>query len=107
MTESITITVEGMTCAACQSHVQRALQETPGVEKAAVNLMTGQAAVMFDPQAVAPETLVEAIRDTGYGAELPVAGRTAFEEQEEREQMQVREARELSVKAIISLALGA
>ncbi|HEY2845902.1 MAG TPA: copper-translocating P-type ATPase, partial [Bryobacteraceae bacterium] len=48
----------------------------------------------------------EAIRETGYGAELPVAGRTAFEEQEEREHGQAREARDLGVKAVVSLALG-
>jgi P-type Cu+ transporter len=107
MKESVTITVEGMTCAACQAHVQRALEHTPGVEKAAVNLMTGQAMVAFDPQAVAPDALVEAIRETGYGAELPPAGRTAFEEQEERERAQAEEARELAVKAVVSLALGA
>ena len=54
MTESVTIKVDGMVCAACQSHVQRALDETRGVSKAAVNLMTGQAVVAFDPRAVAP-----------------------------------------------------
>src|SRR5579859_6708819 len=43
MTETVHINVGGMTCAACQSHVQRALEGTPGVAKAAVNLMTGEA----------------------------------------------------------------
>ena len=106
MKQSVTIDVTGMTCAACQSHVQRALEQTPGVEKAAVNLMTGQAMVAFDPQAVAPAALIEAIRETGYGAELPLAGRSAFEEQEERERAQSEEARELGIKALVSLALG-
>jgi P-type Cu+ transporter len=27
----VTLPVDGMTCAACQSHVQRALRATPGV----------------------------------------------------------------------------
>jgi Cu+-exporting ATPase len=107
MTESVTIKVDGMVCAACQSHVQRALDETPGVSKAAVNLMTGQAVVAFDPQAVAPKALLAAIRDTGYDAELPRAGQTAIEEQEERERDQVAEARELTIKAGVSLIAGA
>ncbi len=64
MSESVTITVGGMTCAACQAHVQHALEHAPGVEKAAVNLMTGQAMVSFDPQKTAPPELVEAILDT-------------------------------------------
>ena len=38
------------------------------------------AAVTFDPAVTRPESLVEAIRETGYGAELPSNERTAFEE---------------------------
>src|ERR1700681_1824316 len=106
MTESVTINVGGMTCAACQAHVQRALQEVPGVAKASVNLITGQATVAFDPHETAPTSLVEAVLETGYGAELPPAGQTAFQEQEQREQTQAQEARELGIKAIVSLALG-
>src|SRR5580704_1283078 len=106
MSESVTITVDGMTCAACQSHVQRALEHTPGVAKAAVNLMTGEATVMFDPQAVAPNKLLEAIRETGYDADLPASGSGAMAEQEQRERVQAQEARELSVQAIVSLVLG-
>src|SRR5271170_6546164 len=107
MTETVHINVGGMTCAACQAHVQHALEETRGVEKAAVSLMTNEATVVFNPRAVAPPALLEAIRDTGYEADLPTPGQSAFEEQEERELAQVREARELSVKAVVSLALGA
>jgi Cu+-exporting ATPase len=107
MTETLRINVGGMTCAACQAHVQHALEETPGVEKAAVNLMTGDATVVFDPHAVAPPALLEAIRETGYEADLPTPGQTAFQQQEERERAEVAEARELSIKAVVSLALGA
>src|SRR5580692_11757587 len=107
MTETVHINVGGMTCAACQSHVQHALEETPGVQRAAVNLMTADATVVFDPGAVAPAALLEAIRETGYEADLPAPGQSAFEEQEEREREQVREARDLSIKAIVSLILGA
>ena len=106
MSQSVTITVGGMTCAACQAHVQRALDRTPGVKKAAVNLMTGQAMIAYDPEEIAPTALVDAILETGYQAELAQTGRGAFEEQEEREKAQIEEARELSVKAIVSLALG-
>ncbi len=107
MTESVTIKVDGMVCAACQAHVQHALDQTPGVAKAAVNLMTGQAEVAFDPRAVAPQALLEAIRETGYDAEFPPSGQTAIEEQEERERDQVAEARELTRQAAVSLIAGA
>jgi P-type Cu+ transporter len=69
--ESTDIPVSGMTCAACSARIQRSLERTPGVSSANVNLMTGTATVDYDPQAVTPETLVETIRKTGYGAELP------------------------------------
>src|SRR3984885_13241186 len=107
MTETLHINVGGMTCAACQAHVQHALEETPGVTKAAVSLMTNEATVVFDPHTVAPPALLQAIRETGYGADLPSPGQSAFEEQEQRERAEVAEARSLSIKAVVSLALGA
>src|SRR5438105_4980348 len=101
MSEQVTINVDGMTCAACQSHVQRALEQAPGVRKAAVNLMTAQATVAFDPSETAPANLVDAIVETGYGAHLPEPGRNAFEQQEDRERKQSAEAHDLAIKAIV------
>src|SRR3712207_664919 len=85
--ETVRIPVSGMTCAACQARVQRRLQKEPGVADASVNLMMKSAAVTFDPAVVSPERLVEAIRETGYGAELASPDQTAFEEQEARDQI--------------------
>ncbi len=102
----ITIPVTGMTCAACQSRVQRALQKAPGVDEAVVNLMMNSATVDYDPEAISADALVAAIRDTGYEAELPSPSRTAFAEQEEREREQERELRALTWKAGVSLAAG-
>jgi Cu+-exporting ATPase len=104
--EKITIPVTGMTCAGCQAGIQKALQLQPGVQDATVNLMTGSAAVTFDPAVTRPEALVEAIRETGYGAELPAAERTAFEEQEARDKAQTEEFHELRRKAIVSGIVG-
>ena len=101
------LTVTGMTCAACQSFVQKTLQETPGVEKAAVNLLTRQATVVFDRAQTSPERLIEVVRETGYGADLPPAGRTEMEEVEAREHAQAGEYRELLTKAGVSLVCGA
>ena len=70
-TDSRTIQVQGMTCAACSARIQRALERTPGVSSAHVNLMTGSATVTYDPTSLTPDRLVATIRDTGYGAELP------------------------------------
>lgn len=107
MTETVSINVTGMTCAACQAHVQKALDKMPGVEAARVNLLAGEATVAFDPQIVNSNALIAAIERTGYSAALPTAGLTALEEQAEREAAQVADARELGIKAIVSLSLGA
>jgi Cu+-exporting ATPase len=100
--ERIVIPVSGMTCAACQARVQRTLNKTPGVVDAAVNLMMGNATVAYDAAAVTPDTLVETIRRTGYGAELPVAKRSPFEEQRARDSEQSAEFSVLRTKAVVS-----
>ena len=76
-TESLTLPVLGMTCAACQHHVEEALRSVKGVESARVDLMAHRASVVFDPVNAAPPQFVEAIRDAGYDAVLPRAGDTA------------------------------
>ena len=105
-TRTTRIPVSGMTCAACQSRVQRTLQKQPGVSDATVNLMMGNATVTYDPATVSPEALVAAIRDTGYGAEIPSADRSAFEEQEARDTETAEEFKELRLKAIASGVIG-
>jgi Cu+-exporting ATPase len=69
-TESLTLPVLGMTCAACQHHVEEALRATAGVESARVDLMAHRASVVFDPAMASPGQLVEAIRGAGYDAVL-------------------------------------
>ena len=105
-TQRLRIPVSGMTCAACQARVQRALQRAPGVLDASVNLMMKDASVTYDPSTVTPEALVGVIRDTGYGAELAPTEQSAFEEQEAREAAQEEEFLELKRKAIASGMAG-
>src|SRR5215204_2573953 len=106
-TERIDIPVSGMTCAACQARVQRTLARQPGVREAAVNLMTRTATVDYDPATSSPDSLVSAIRSTGYGAELPVVDRTALDEQEAQDRAYEEEYHELRRKAIVSFIAGA
>lgn len=76
-TETLTLPVLGMTCAACQHHVETALTSTQGVESARVDLMAHRATIVFDPGVTAPDRLVEAIRSAGYDAVLPRVGEPA------------------------------
>lgn len=102
----ITLPVEGMTCASCQASVQRALQQTDGVQQAAVNLMTHQATVVYDPAMVSPEQLVSAVTDIGYVSRVPDPGDAQHGADVAREQAQQREYRLLLRKALVSLVLG-
>src|SRR6202161_1357426 len=68
---TITLPVIGMTCAACQSHVEGALRSTPGVSEASVTLLSNSARVSFDPAIAKPEALIASVRESGYDAALP------------------------------------
>ena len=73
-TESLTLPVIGMTCAACQHHVESALIETAGVKSAHVDLMANRVKVVFDPEEASAENLLDAIRGAGYDAVLSHGG---------------------------------
>jgi Cu+-exporting ATPase len=102
----VTFAVRGMTCAACQSFVQKTLEEQPGVQRASVNLMLHNATVSFDPARATPDALVAAVNETGYEAELPSPRATITEEQLQREKEDEAEYRGLVLKAGVSLAAG-
>ncbi|MEX2109244.1 MAG: heavy metal translocating P-type ATPase [Gemmatimonadaceae bacterium] len=103
---SISFPVTGMTCAACQARVQRALASQPGVTAASVNLITNTAAVDFDPALISVPDLVSAVRATGYGAELPTERPDYLRPDREAEEVETREAGSLALKAIVSVAAG-
>jgi Cu+-exporting ATPase len=71
-TSSVTLEIEGMTCAGCVSRVERKLNELDSVD-ASVNLATESARVRFDPARVQLDDLVGAVTAIGYGA-APATG---------------------------------
>ena len=103
----VTLPVEGMTCAACQANVQRALTKAPGVTKAAVNLMMHEATVHYDPAATDPAQLVAAINDTGYVSRLPVDADPAPPKTRRASRRGDRSTQHLRTKSLVSLVLGA
>ena len=63
----ISLSVTGMTCAACARRVEKALSGTDGVLAAKVNLATEKAAVEYDPSSVSTEELAGVVEGVGYG----------------------------------------
>ena len=96
-----------MTCAACQAHVQKSLAAVPGVQSASVNLLLHNATVVYDPRAVSPSDLVEAVNDSGYESELPPPARSVAEEQRRHDEQEMAEARRLRLRAAVALVCGA
>ncbi len=66
--------VGGMTCAACQAHVDRAVSKLDGVESVAVNLLAGSMLVDYDPAQVSPDDICTAVDRAGYSASPVDAG---------------------------------
>ena len=63
-----TLSVQGMSCAACVGHVTRALEGLDGVQSAQVNLEEQRAVVTYDPAKVGPAQMAEAVAEEGYEA---------------------------------------
>lgn len=57
--------ITGMSCAACQAHVEKAVSKVPGVESVSVSLLTNSMGV---EGSASSEAIVKAVEDAGYGA---------------------------------------
>ena len=58
--------VSGMTCSACQAHVEKAVALVPGVSSAEVNLLQNTLYVDYDERRLTPADIVSAVRQAGY-----------------------------------------
>lgn len=81
---SITITVEGMTCISCVRTIEQQIGKVNGVHHIKVSLEEKSATIIYDPKLQTPKTLQEAIDDMGFDAllhnanPLPVLTNTVF-----------------------------
>ena len=62
--------VTGMSCAACQARVEKAVSGLPGVDSCSVSLLTNSMGV---EGSASPEDVIRAVTDAGYGARLKSA----------------------------------
>lgn len=84
--------VLGMSCAACQAHVQRAVSNLKGVKKVNVNLLSNSMIVDFDESLVNDSIIFKAVKNAGYSAKL------FKQEKEEKDNSQL-------IKLIVSFVL--
>lgn len=72
---NIFLSIEGMTCSACTSAVEHALNDTPGILSTSVALLPrGSAKVSFDSSATGPRTIISAVEDCGFECNLLFVG---------------------------------
>ena len=69
--------VGGMSCAACQAHVQKAVEGIDGVSEVAVNLLSASMAVDFDEARVSEDDICRAVDRAGYSASPQCGGSAA------------------------------
>lgn len=66
--QQVTLTLNGMTCASCAFAIKAALKKLDGVQEAKVSYREERATIIYDPDRVSPEAMIQAIRDAGFDA---------------------------------------
>lgn len=69
--------VTGMSCSACSSHVEKAVNKLENVEKASVNLLTETMDVTYDETKITSTEIIDAVVKAGYGASVMTEGSAA------------------------------
>lgn len=93
--------VTGMTCAACQAHVEKAVSRVPGVDKVTVSLLTNSMSVEGKASA---SDVVEAVEKAGYGAKPMNASSAGMSRLEaEKEALEDHETPKLKRRLLISI----
>jgi len=101
---SVTLAVQGMTCASCVAHVEGALTDLEGVTAAVVNLGLGTARVTYVAGLVTVSQMKRSVREAGYEAQERSQGLDALDrERQAREEEIRRQGRNLVVAGGVGL----
>ncbi len=93
--------VDGMTCTACASRIQKVLSRTQGVQSARVNFATETAGITWDPEQIDEATLAEKVQKMGYSI------RPAVNELLERKKENLKRERAASLRDRIIFSFSA
>ena len=98
--QTVRYSVTGMTCAACQAHVEKAVSGVEGVTSCAVSLLTDSMSVEGNAD---PSDVIEAVKKAGYGASVRSGkdGDGGFDEEELKD----KETPKLIKRLVLSVVL--
>lgn len=98
--------IEGMSCAACSSAVERVTRKMEGVEASDVNLTTAKMTITYDDAKVSPDMIMEKVKRAGFSAALVPAQRDRMEEEEELFEKQEESLKESKKRLIIAICFA-
>ncbi|HEY9613400.1 heavy metal-associated domain-containing protein, partial [Allocoleopsis sp.] len=98
--ETLTLKLQGMSCASCAKNVEEAIQAVPGVSECVVNFGMEQATVKYEPQKTNLETIQDAVSEAGYSAESLQAQEMITGEGEAQKDARLAESRALMHKVV-------
>jgi P-type Cu+ transporter len=75
--EKITLLIDDMSCASCALGLEKGLQETEGIKKAAVNFAAAKAYIEYDPDILTIDQILTRVSDAGYKG-FPEQGQSAL-----------------------------
>jgi len=64
--KTTTFKIEGMNCEACANTIKKLVEKEPGVREADVSFDERSARILYDPQSVEEERLVDTIQKPGF-----------------------------------------
>ena len=97
--------VEGMTCAACQLHVTKAVSKLDGVSECNVNLLTKSMEVTYDEGETSIDNINKAVSNAGYKSSLQSNNKNINDLEARRSNLEDHETKVIFKRLIISLVL--
>lgn len=60
--------ISGMSCSACSSHIQKAVENQKGIDEVEVNLLTNSMSVVYNENIISSKEIIQTVEKSGYGA---------------------------------------
>lgn len=104
--QTMTFTIEGMSCASCAQTVENATVKLVGPGNASVNLATEKMVVNYDPDNISVSEITQAVADAGYLAIEDVKTTDAVDKDREKKEIHIKEMwRRFWISALFTVPL--
>ena len=98
--------IDGMSCAACSSAVERVTRKLSGVESSNVNLTTNRMVISYDESQVTPEMIMEKVSKAGFAASLIQEEKQDKKKEEEEWQQQEEQLQAVKRRVVTAVCFA-